>query len=353
MRHNLYPEAPAAFAGLPGVQAIPPYPAPDEADASIGLAVVAAGLPNPVAVGYHEPTDSMIVSLNFPHGQPCNLVRILRDGARLPFSHLAGLSDAVEIATVRSAVAGGLGGVGPNPFLPGDLFAVAGSGGRIIRITDNGNTVVDPWVVLPDAGGPQAYVSLYLDRTGLWGGDLIAVTGDGHIWRINGAGAATLVADVKTRLDGVLTLPNDPMRYGGLAGRILAGNGAEGRICAVDRTGAFRLWTVSDETAAPVDIEDMALVAPGENFFGVDFVAGTLTGSPAGDFAGLAGEILLSDHVTQGGTSGLFRLVWDFATLRPIAERVRAAGVIPSAWENIAFAPAGMGDLPPPAPAVQ
>ena len=348
MRRIHHPGTAGAAAGVRrGLGPFRSFVAGPDADGAIGLAVAAADLPTPIAIDYHEPSDSLIASVNFPDGQPHNFERIRRDGTRARFSSLAGLAGVVEMVTVRSAAAGGLGGTGANPFVPGDLFAI-GHDGHISRITNNGDTVIQFWTALPGRGGPDAQVSLDMDRTGVWGGDLIAAGDDGRIWRIDGAGAGTLVVDLKLRLNGICTVPDDPARYGGLAGRILAGNEAGGRLYAVDRTGAVRFWTVTDETGARVDVEDIAMIASGENFYGIGFVTGTLVASPADAFTPLAGDILLTDRIRPDGASGLYRLCWDCAAVRPIAERIRTTGAIPEDWENIAFAPPRLGDLSPP-----
>lgn len=342
MRRNHHPDSAGTTAAVRGLRPFPALVTGPDPDGAIGLAVAAAELPTPIAIDYHEPSDSLIVSVNFPDGQPHNFERIRRDGTRARYSGMAGLAGVVEFVTVRSPAAGGLGGIGPTPFVPGDLFAI-GHDGHISRITDDGDTVIQFWTALPGRGGPDAQVSLYIDRTGVWGGDLIAAGDDGRIWRIDGAGTGTLVADLKIRLNGLCTVPDDPARYGELAGRILAGNEAGGRIHAIDRTGATRNWTVSDETGTRIGIEDIAMIAAAETFYGIGFVTGTLVASSADAFTRHAGDILLTDRIRPDGTSGLYRLCWDFAAVQPIAERLRATGAIPEDWENIAFAPIRLG----------
>jgi hypothetical protein len=68
---------------------------------------------------------------------------------------------------------------------------------------------------------------LAFDQTGIFGGDLIAVTGRPYeqgglrqVWRLNSAGAPTLIAAIETgHLEGVAVLPNDPV-WGGWAGKV-------------------------------------------------------------------------------------------------------------------------------------
>ncbi len=339
MKQFHYPQNTDSIEGLSRVQ---PFPAclPDSHDAAaLVLETAVTGLVNPVAIDYHEPSDSLLASVNFPDGRPYNFVRIGRDGSLEPFSLLAGLTGAVEMVTVRSIRCGGLGGTGSKPFVPGDLFATAGDDGRIVRIGAGGNSINHGWAAVPGASNLDGPVSLYLDRTGEWDGHMIAAGADGRIWRIDGAGTGTLAADIKSRPSGLLTVPLDPERYGGLAGKLIAGNPDRGRLHAIDKGGSVRSWALHDEFGLRVDIEDIALAAAGENFHGIDFTAGTLTSSVGEDFFAPNGDIIVSDGLRPDGVSGLYRLRWDFNAIRPIAERIRAAGAIPGEWENIVFAP--------------
>lgn len=119
----------------------------------------------------------------------------------------------MKIATVHS---GGIGG-----FTTGDLFTGNGVDGQITRITNNSLTVINPWVDLPGAGNGLMRGSLYIDQTGVFGGDLIVATTGGEVWRVNSAGTPTLIADVNTHLEGLITVPNNVAKYGPLAGKLL------------------------------------------------------------------------------------------------------------------------------------
>jgi len=78
---------------------------------------------------------------------------------------------------------------------------------------------------------------LYVDRTGIYGGDVIAVTTSGGIWRINATGIATQVALLGTALSGVTTLPDAVEKYGPWSGKIVVGAKDQGLIYALDATG--------------------------------------------------------------------------------------------------------------------
>jgi len=314
----------------------------------IDLTPISTPFPSPIGIDFHEPTDSVVMSVNYSTGLPENFRRVESDGDQFPFSAASGFTNEVKIATVRSPATGGLGGVGLSPFTTGDLFTGNGLDGEIVRITDGGGTVMNPWVSLPGAGNGLMRGSLYVDRTGVWDGDLIAVTTLGEVWRIDSSGAATFIDDVDVHLEGVITVPDDPAKYGGLAGKIIAGNEANGRLYAFDGVGPPEFFTLFDEEGVRVDIEDIDLIPENENFFGVNFGTGQLLGARASDFAPLVGDILLTDEFFPAGTSGLFRFFWDFASGAPGVERIDSIGFTPGQWEHVTFAPIGIREIPPP-----
>src|SRR6202041_3056218 len=75
--------------------------------------------------------------------------------------------------------------------------------------------------------------ALYVDRAGIFGGDLIAVFNEVHngsyndVYRINSSGQVTRLAQVLNTAasahSAVITLPNDVNLYGPWAGKILFG----------------------------------------------------------------------------------------------------------------------------------
>jgi len=89
---------------------------------------------------------------------------------------------------------------------------------------------------------------LYVDQTGVWGNDLLAVSGDEGqlddtrgVWRIHNSTNVTLVTRIPSRhLEGILTLSNNPAQYGPWANMLLTGDDYLGLIYAVDTN---RNWT--------------------------------------------------------------------------------------------------------------
>ena len=119
--------------------------------------------------------------------------------------------------------------------------------------------VDNPWIVLPGEPG-LLRGSLHLDRTGVFGGDLIVVTTTGGVWRVKSTAATDptdpnavkKLAQIPTHLEGLNTIPDDPARYGPWAGKILIGAEEQSRLYAVDPQGAVTFYEIG---IAPEDIE--------------------------------------------------------------------------------------------------
>ncbi|EPA04759.1 cadherin-like domain-containing protein [Candidatus Nitrosarchaeum limnium] len=288
---------------------------------------------NPIGIDHFEGTpDKVVISVNYPNGFPYSFETVAADGTHSPFSTISGLFDEVKIATARDD--------GVNSFTPGTMFTGNGIDGQIVKVNPDG-TFVNPWVDLPGVGNGLMRGSLYVDRTGIFGGDLIVATTAGEIWRINSAGASTKLADVNVHLEGLITVPRDP-QFGGLAGKIIVGAEDQSRVYAISDTGIVQFWTI------PFKIEDIDLIPENENFFGVNFGTGRLLGIPASSFDGVEGEILITSEF-GGGTTGLGLLQWDTTTNAPNVEFIgrQVGSFVQGQWEHVTFSSAGIVEIPP------
>lgn len=315
------------LAGVGGVWAVPALAV------EITLTAISTVFPNPIGIDHYEPTNRVVMSVNYPSGTPHALRTVAPDGSQAQFSTLAGVTDEVKIATVRP---GNLGG-----FVTGDLFVGNGIDGQIVRVTGGGSTILNPWVDLPGAGNGLMRGSLYVDRTGVFGGDLIVATTAGEVWRINSLGVATKLADVNIHLEGLMTVPNDPTRYGPLAGRIIAGAETANRLYTIGADGSTAFFSLG------VAVEDIDLVMPNENFFGVNFGTGRLLGAPAGQFSSIVGDILLTQEFPIGSGSGLYRLLWNGSSLVTEELTLSSNSFDPGQWEHVTFSRAGIVEIPP------
>ncbi|HEV2706799.1 MAG TPA: RHS repeat-associated core domain-containing protein [Pyrinomonadaceae bacterium] len=275
-------------------------------------------------IEHHQPLRKVVVSSNHPTGMPLNFEALDADGTHRPHSNVAGLTGGVKIATARDDGAG----ISRGGFKPGELFSGTGVPGVIARVAADGASVQNPWVTLAGEAG-QLSGGLFVDRTGVFGGDLIAVTTAGGVWRVNSAGAATRLADFGTHLAGVTTIPDDPTRYGPWAGKILAGAKDEGRVYALDAQGNSTAYELG------INAEDIRVIPAHENFYGVDPAGGKIWGAPDDAFAGLIGDILIA----QGSPGVLARVRWNGTEF----EVGRLAEV--EQWGQITFSPAALSEI--------
>src|ERR1044072_8707617 len=118
---------------------------------------------------YHASSRKLLLSANTPAGMPNNFEAIAADGTRAAFSNVAGLDGELLIATSRDEGQG----MSRGGFPAGELFASTGVAGVIARVNASGATVQNPWVTLPGETGSIG--GLYLDRTGIYGGDVLVV----------------------------------------------------------------------------------------------------------------------------------------------------------------------------------
>ena len=297
------------------------------------LTAISTEFTTPIGIDYHEPTKSVVMSVNYgTGGVPFNFERIEADGTHQAFSTYSGLTDEVKIATARNG--------NPAGILAGTLFTGNGLDGDIVRISPDGATIDNPWVSLPGTGNGLMRGSLYVDRTGIFGGDLIVATTTGEVWRVTKDGVPTRLAAVGVHLEGMITVPNVPVRYGPLAGKIIAGAEGQGLLYAFAPDGTYVTYSLG------VAIEDIDLITPKENFFGVNYGTSRLLGATAENMMPMIGDILLTQEF-GGGTTGLFRLQWDGTELKAVAIPLKAGSATVGQWEHVTMAAAGIVEVPP------
>ena len=287
----------------------------------IQLVRIQTGFSSPIGIDYHQPTNKLVMSVNYSNGQPYNFELVAADGSRQRFSNVSGLTDELKIGVVPDEG----GGLNRGGFAAGTLFSGTGAAGQILRVSPDGTVVDRPWITLPGETGLMRG-SLYVDRTGVFGGDLIVVTTAGGVWRVKANGAATRLALINTHLEGAVTVPNDPLRYGPWAGKILIGAEDQARLYTVDPQGAVAFYQLG------IQPEDIEIIPPNQNFFGVDYGGSTLWGIPAASFAGMTGDILIA----QESPGILWWVRWNGSKF----DVSKVAQV--SQWEHVTFAPSGI-----------
>jgi RHS repeat-associated protein len=285
----------------------------------------------PKGIDYYEPSNCVVIS----SGDYTNFSLAFADGETMPFKEVdSAKGDETYIATVRNTLGG---------FQIGEMFAVNGAyPGEVLRIKPDGTLVGNvgannnAWVVLSNADG---YIEpndlrggLWVDRTGVWGGDLVVASFGGNIWRVNSNGVSTLVAQLNggEHYEGITTVPNNVIKYGPWAGKVLVGGDSAGSFFAVDTNG------FSVRYDFPFGAEDIRVIPENENFFGIGDGVPYLTGAASSEFQGMEGDILVA---SEDG-SGIHRIYWDGAKFQ-----FYTIASTPN-WEQVNFAPAGFVDIP-------
>lgn len=294
----------------------------------------------PVEVDYNPFTSSLLVSCNWPNGDPRNFTNVLATGVGTPWTTIQGLSVNVcpelHFTTVK---------IEANNFVPGSMYFGIGPDqqqytytriGYISRDASNFNL---SWTTLTNATHQETCPvtgALYVDQTGLFEHDLIVVTGNGadqggHVWRIKAqaggtsAGSKTLFAtiDGNPSLEGVVTLPNDPLKYGPLAGKLLTSSKyaePDPVLFAIDTNGVIASFPLTI-----VFPEDLDLIPSDTNENCTQDLYCADTGRPYTELgncirvmrkevlAGYGGDILITDagERSGGGGSKLVVLHWD------------------------------------------
>lgn len=301
---------------------------------AITLVPISTTFNSPIGIDYHHPSNSVIMSVNYSNGQPYNFEFVHQDGSHSPFSTTSGLTEEVKIAIARPGNSSG--------FQAGELFVGNGNDGEIVRIDPVGTILANPWVSLSGANNGLMRGSLYLDDTGVYGDDLIAVTTAGEVWRIDSNGNSTMINDVGEHLEGVITVPNAPARYGPLAGKIISGAEGSGLLYSFDGQGNYQTYSLG------VNVEDIDMIRMDENFFGVNYGSSRLLGVAAHEWRPMIGDILLTQESHSG--SGLYWLHWDGANLVADHIPLSATSTTSSQWEHVTFAPAGIVEISPVTP---
>jgi len=231
--------------------------------------VVATNVPSPVGIDYQPTSRCLLLSVNYDGGgEPRNFALLDTNHNLTYWSGLHGVAAGkeVKIATVKSTA---------NGFTNGDLYFDNGSSGGVGWVSANGTVTEINW------GGNSALTnepdllggSLYVDQTGIWNNDLLAVTGDEAplnegtrgVWRIHSRTNATQLVRIDSRhLEGILTVPEET-RYGPWAGKLLTGDEFLHVIYAVDTNGVITPYYLG------IDPDTLLLIPEDEDLYCVDF----------------------------------------------------------------------------------
>jgi hypothetical protein len=293
--------------------------------ASVTFQPIATAFSSMIGLGYSEPTNSLLVSDNYPSGQPHNFDLIGASGTQTQFSAAHGLGDEVYPAAIRTTSC-------LQTFNVGDVYVGTGAPGVIGKISADGTHVTPAWVTLPNEQG-LLRGGITQDVACSWNGDLIATTTAGDVWRIKSNGVATLVANLGIAgnvLEGPTTIPNDSSKYGPLAGLLMAADETSGSVWVVAPNGVFKQVVIGHQP------EDVRVVPANESYYAVNYAGNAIMEVDAGELTHYVGDIFVQSEID----GALLDLHWNSSTHKFALNQLGAipGGVV----EGATFAPIGV-----------
>jgi hypothetical protein len=198
--------------------------------------------------------------------------------------------------------------------------------------------------------------SICVDRTGIFSNQLVVVTSGGSespekgVWRVDAQAHPTLVAQIETtHLEGVITLPNDPSKYGPWAGKIVTGDedaDPNPIIYTISPNGTVDSYDTTSLIRGGIFPEDFEIIPPNQNLYACDPDVGRIMKLPASYLTNHVGDLLVTQAGEGGVPARLFVLHWDVATANFVTTSIRyfRPDGFNGHFEHVTFAPI---DLPP------
>ncbi len=293
------------------------------------LFTTVTSITSPVGIDYHAPSNSLIVSYNYSSGSPYNFVRLYTNAPSTNllmtnWSNVSGVSEEVKLATVKKTV---------NGFTNGEVYF--GSDTGIGKLSANGSVSNLSWCVLTNATVVNPLLlrgSLYVDQTGTFSNQVIAVTsgadvtlGNKGVWRVDAQAHPTLITNINTKhLEGVITLTNDVAKWGPWAGKIITGDedaldqnlNSSPVIYTIATNGAVATYYTTNMIEGGIHPEDFDMIPANQNLYACDNGNGRLIKLSANYFTNYVGDLLIADageNVTPN-QGKLFIVHWNAAT---------------------------------------
>jgi len=262
------------------------------------------------------------------------------------WSRVQGVSDEVKLVTVKTNAGG---------FTNGDLYF--GSNTGIGWVSSDGGQSNLNWCILTNSAVTNALLlrgSLCMDQTGVFSNHLIAVTSDANassapkgVWRVDAQRNPALLANIDTfHLEGVITLPNDPQKWGPWAGKIITGDESSqpGVMYSIDPNGIVAVIDTSTLIPDGVRTEDFDIIPPNQNLYAGEPGRNLILELSANYFTNYVGDLLIT-QAGEGTAAKLFVVHWDAGSTNFVTRSISyikpngASGQ----FEHVSFSPI---DLP-------
>jgi len=267
-------------------------PGADSATLTIiaNLFTVVTNLDTPVGMDYDPFNQSLLVSYNYNYntysGPTNNFSRFYTNASTggliiNNWSGIQGLQDEVKLAVVKQTA---------NGFTNGEMYFGTGVNGVIGKLSADGTVSNLNWCILTNDLVVNALPlrgSLYVDQTGGFSNQLIAVTSDSTatlsekgVWRVDSQRHPTLITNINTRhLEGVITLTNDPAKWGPWAGMILTGDEDENILYAINTNGVVMIYDTTTMFPGGIGSENFNIIPTNQDLYCAGQPFGSDTGA--------------------------------------------------------------------------
>ncbi|MBI3880604.1 MAG: hypothetical protein HY301_11155, partial [Verrucomicrobia bacterium] len=323
---------------------------------NVPLIPVVTNLAGPIGIDYHAPSNSLIISYNYNTGLPFNFARIYTNGGLTivtNWSTISNLADEVKLATVKATL---------NGFTNGEMYF--SSGGGIGKLAADVALTNLTWAILTNATVTNALPirgSLYVDQTGVFSNQLIAVASDPNastntkgVWRVDAQAHPTLLANLATRhLEGVITLTNDVAKWGPWAGKIITGDEdflPNPVIYTIATNGVVTTNDTTNLVVGGIHPEDFDIIPTNQNLYACDSDRNMILKLPAVYLTNFVGDLLITQAGEQlNKPAQLFIVHWDSGTTNFIIRSVtyiRSDNTL-GHFEHVTFSPIELPDIVP------
>ena len=128
-------------------------------------------------------------------------------------------------------------------------------------------------------------------------------------------------------------------KYGPWAGKIVAGAEDLNGFFYIDTEGniSFISLAINGIGLAPEDID---IIPPNENFYGVDLGSNQVLGAPAATFKDMVGDFLVTQE--RGANPPLYHVKWNPNTNQFVSKVLYSGS---ATWEHVTFSPANLNNL--------
>jgi hypothetical protein len=233
----------------------------------------------------------------------------------------------------------GLGGF-PNR----DVYVAGGAG--IIHIDHAGTTGGQFITSVNGVSGNQLASpvrGILFDAIGTFGNDMLVTTSGGQVYRVNSAGAATLLASTGEDTEGLDIAPNGV--FGPYAGQLIVASEGSGLLRAITTGGIVTILNQANPISGAEELTFVPanLGAGGsvEGFYGADYTPDVVKGA-ASEFTSFIGDIIVTGEFSH--------VVWD-VKLNGIGITATNIGSFPNQPEDGIFVTTAIiNPCPPTAP---